>query len=279
MAPRSLGLAPAGMGRGGARGAHPELVFMALYSLVIWIVGSTLQAVLLLRARQGRFLCRFPLFFSYVGYTLAASLVGCSIWRLLPNFYPPYYWFQMLIVMLAEFAVLVEISDHIFEPLPAIRRFGRLLVICLSATFLVLYILPSLIHPKPSGAALLEITLRLSVTKAAIAALLLAAVGYYRLPIGRNVGGLMLGFGLYHGVFISAFSAASAFGKLYGQVLWLVPPLGTDICLLVWTVAMWRPEPVLVNAARFGGRAVSTGESLSYQLGRFNAALTKLLQK
>jgi hypothetical protein len=267
------------MGEDGANGVRPVLVLMAAYSLAVWIVGTILQAVLLLRARQGRFVSRFPLFFSYVGYTLAGSVVGCSIWWLLASFYPTFYWFYFLTMLLAEFAVLVEISDHIFEPVPAIRRLGRLLVLCLSATFLVLYILPSLIHPRPSGAALLEITLRLSVTKAGIVAVLLIAAEYYRLPIQRDVGGLMLGFGLYHGVYIAALSAAGAFGKTYAQVLWFILPLGFTLCLLVWTIALWRSEPVLANAARIGGRAAPTGEPLSYQLGRFNTVLTRLLLK
>lgn len=252
---------------------------MALFSWSIWITGTALQAVLLLRARQGRFLSRFPVYFSYLGCALAVTLAGHSIRWLIPRFYPTFYWFSYLTILLVEFGVLVEISDHIFEPVPAIRMLGRFLFICVAAAFLVAYIMPALIHPKPSESALLEITLRLSVTKAVIAVVLLAAAWYYRLLLGRNVGGLMLGFGLYHGVYIAVLSAFGTFGNSYAPVLWFALPLGSTLCLMVWTIAMWRFEPVRRRAPKFQALGGTRAEPLSYQLDRFNTVLTRLLQK
>jgi hypothetical protein len=267
------------MGSGGASGACPVLVAMPSLSLAIWITGIVLEAVLLLRGRQERTLSRFPLFFSYIGYALAGSLVAFPVYWLLPNFYPTYYWFYFLVSLLAEFAVVAEISDQIFAPLPAIRWLGRFIVFGISALSLVLYILPSLLRPKPSDAAFLDLTLRLSLAKASIIVVVMAAVRYYRLPLKRNVAGLMLGFGLYLGICIAVYSAAASFGKFYARVLWFASPLGFMICLLVWTIALWWREPIPARIPQFGDRAVPGSKPLSYQLDRFNSLLTRFLQK
>jgi hypothetical protein len=119
---------------------------MPLLSLAIWITGIVLESALVLRAWQQRALSHFPLFFSYICYGLAGCLVAFPVYWLLPNFYPTYYWFYFLVSLLAEFAVVAEISDQTFSPLPAIRWLGRFIVFGISALSLVLYILPSLLR-------------------------------------------------------------------------------------------------------------------------------------
>ncbi len=49
------------------------------------------------------------------------------IYWLYPQVYPSAYWIYYLVSILVEFTVLVEISDQIFQPFPAIRNLGRAL--------------------------------------------------------------------------------------------------------------------------------------------------------
>jgi uncharacterized membrane protein len=134
------------------------------------------------------------------------------------------------------------------------------------------------IHSTLSPAPL-DLTLRLSMAKASIIVVVMAAARHYRLPLKRNAAGLMLGFGLYQATCITALSAAGTFGKLYAHVLWFMLPLGFTVCLLVWTIALWRHESIPASIPTSSDRAVPGAQPLSYQLDRFNSLLMRLLQK
>jgi len=253
---------------------------MEAYSVALWIIGLALEATLILRAKQRGFLWRFPLFYSYMAYVFAGSALTFLISWVRPHHYATCFWFYFLALLLAEFAVIMEISDHIFEPFPAIRRLGRFITIVVSATLLLLYVLPSLLQPRSSSVALLDFALRASLTKGLIIAALLAAAFYYRLSLSKNVAGLMLGFALYLSVYVASLAAAGTFGKaLYANVLRFMNPLAYALCLVVWTITMWQFEPVLLTSPKPGEPAEETSEALSYRLERFNTALTKLLRK
>ena len=60
----------------------------------------------------------------------AAVLGMYLIYWLDPQVYPSAYWIYYLVSILVEFTVLVEISDQIFRPFPAIRNLGRAVDSC-----------------------------------------------------------------------------------------------------------------------------------------------------
>jgi len=253
---------------------------MEMYSLIIGVIGLILEAALILRGRRSGLLRQFSLFYSYITFYFSVSLAIFLIYWLRQDFYPLAYWFCYLVSLLAEFAILLEISDHIFEPYAAIRQLGRFLTVCICAVLCVLYILPSFLHQRSTSEALLEFSLRTSLTKVVIICALAAAARYFRLPLGRNVAGLMMGFGLYLSVYMANFAAAQSFGRaLYADILRFIGPLGSILCLAVWTVAMWQPASVSTSRRKLGDAGHRSWEELSYKLVRFNRTLTRLLRK
>ncbi len=253
---------------------------MEIYSTSLWIVSLALKAILILRAIQGRVFNLFPLFYSYIIYTFAASLLLFPVYWLRPQRYATSYWLYYLVLLLAEFAVLMEISDHIFEPFPAIRGLGRLITVGTSALFFLIYVLPSMLRAGSSSPALLDFALRTSLTKGVIVAALVVAAWYYRLPMPRRIRGLVLGFALYLGVYITTYAAAETFGRaLYANVLRTIPPFAYTLCLLVWTISMWKFERQPERILEPGVAADRNQEALNDQLAELNRLLTRLLQK
>jgi hypothetical protein len=177
-----------------------------------------------------------------------------------------------------EFAVLVEISDHIFQPFRAIRNLGRSLTVLLSSALGLAYVLPAILSSHGMRPALLDFALRASLTKAIILAALFYAARHFGLKLGRNVAGLMLGFSIYVGVNIANFACDKQFGNLYSGILWVMSPVAYTLCLLVWTGALWNlapmPETRTVPIA-----ADSDSEGLVLELTRFNNALSRFLHK
>ena len=250
------------------------------YSLAIALLGYILGGVLLFRAARGEFLSRFVLFYSYVVYVLCGSAMANVVSWLRPEYYASAFWYYFLVALLAEFAVVVEISDHLFEPYPAIQRLGRLLAVFICSTLFLFYVFPSFTHAHSSSLALFDFIKRTTITKALIILAVLAAARYYRLSLGKNISGMMAGFSIYLGVTIANVSLAEVYGRaVYGRTFGVVGPLSTTLCLLVWTASLWRYEPIMLIHRRVHDGNEENPEPLDRQLGRFNTALTRLLRR
>lgn len=230
---------------------------------------------------RGRFLPQFPLFYSYLGFVFCGSAASYYLLRRFwPEHYASFYWVYFLITLLAEFAVLAEASDHIFEPYPPIRRLGRLLTLCTCTILVSAYIVPSFMEHRPLRATIFDLVKRASLTKAVIILILLAAARYYRLPLGKNISGLMLGFSVYLATNVTNFALMESYGPdLYYRTFVIILPLSYTLSLLVWTIALWRYEPALTEGRGTRGGGEGSSRSMTYQLGRFDTALTKLLRK
>ncbi len=253
---------------------------MEAYRAALSMVSFMLEATLLFRSHRDKFLSQFPLFYSYVAYVLCGSAAAYVVYLLTPVYYPAVYWFHFLITLIAEFAVLVEVSDHMFNPYPAIRRLGRLLAIGVSITFFFFYILPPLLAPRPPDVAIIDLVKRSSLTKAVVIIFLLSAARYYRTPLGTNVSGILLGFSAYLATNVANFALLERYGRaLYGRTFSNIIPLSYTLALLVWTRALWRYEPGFPNGQTFRQHGEKTDEPMSYRLGRFNTALTRLLRR
>jgi hypothetical protein len=252
---------------------------MNLYSLAIGITGSVLQIVLLWRGWRCGLFSRFPLFYSYIAYLFFGSTMAFLISQTYPAYYPTFYWRFFLVLVLVEFGVLVEISDHMFNPYPAIRRLGRFLAGCVCGIF-SFYIVSALMQRRSLSVTTFDLFKRVSITKAVIIIVLLTMARYYRLPVGKNVAGLMLGFSVYLGINIANFALAETFGRaVYSGLFAVVTPLSFTVCLLMWTIKVWRYEPVLPEAGRLTGVAHKVSEPVIYQIDRLNQTLTRVLRR
>ena len=211
---------------------------------------------------------------------LLSGVVVTAMYLSVSPYYPYAAWFRLLMSILIEFAVVVEISDHIFKSYPVIRLLGRSLALGICAVFFVLYVLPSLVESQRASLIMLDFVKRTSLTKAVAVFSLLAVAHYYRVRLGRNISGIALGFCVYLGINIINFALAEAYGPVrYAQTLGVVWPLSYTIALLIWTVALWRYQPVLLTARGLPGSTRRVSEPLSDQLERFNTELTRLLRR
>ncbi len=252
---------------------------MRILGMVISLFAFSLEGLMILRGARTRLFRLFPLFYSYIIYIFAGSLGMYLIYWLDPRGYPPAYWIYYLLSILAEFTVLVEISDQIFRPFPAIRNLGRALTIASSIVLGLIYILPAILSSAGRRPALFDFALRASVTKAIILVVLFQVARHYGAELGRNVSGLMIGFSIYLAMTIALLAVGRAFDPaLGGNILWVMSPLASALCLVVWTVSLWERSPIPSM------RVLSTAtgrdsEAVALELNRFNDELTKYLHK
>jgi hypothetical protein len=239
-----------------------------------------LALLMIVRAVKGRYLSQFSFLFSYVIYLLLTGLVVNVLDIAGAQFYVTAFWLRFFTLVLAEFVLLLEIGDHIFRPYPALRQLGRLVTLGITLIFSSIYILPSLWAGRPTNIAILDLMKRSTLTKGIIIIALVAVARACRIRLGRNVAGLILGLAAYLTINTANFALAETYGReLYGPVFGTIGPLSQTLCVLIWTVALWRVEPVSASA----GAAVTPGgeiiEPLPDRLGRFNTAVGRFLKR
>ena len=253
---------------------------MTFFSFALWFTSLSLEATLLLRARQGRFLTQFPIFYSYIFFVLITDAACYAVNFLIPEYYASAFWFCFTVWLVAEFAVLLEVSDHIFEPYPPIRRLGRLLTACICLVFFVVYVIPPLLQSRSSRAAIFDLVKRTSLTKAVLILVLLAAARLFRLPLGKYVSGILLGFATYLSLNIANVALAEWYvPAVYGRIFAVAGPLSFVLALAIWNIALWRYETVLPGGRELLRGVESFPEPVSSWLGRYNSELIRLFRR
>jgi hypothetical protein len=246
--------------------------------MAISLCAVLFEGVLILRGAGSRLFRLFPLFYTYIIYSFCGTLIMYVIhWRF-PLVYPSAYWPWYLVSILAEFAILVEISDHIFRPFPAIRNLGRALTILVSVVLGLAYVLPTIVGHTGRSRAISSFLLRTFATKAIILVVLFYFAHLYEIQLAKNVGGLMLGFSIYVAINVTMMGSIQAFGSaLFARVIWFTEPLAFALCELVWIISLWELAPMrsvpVISAEGSDSGAVSVG------LTRFNSELSKILYK
>ncbi len=217
-----------------------------MFAYFMWWGATALGALLLVRAFKERLLRRYPLFYSYIAWALLADLAGFYFYGAPPGFYQKFYWSAELVSVLAAYGVILEIYKRALEnyPGPAHRAQSLLLfVVFVTAAKVVVDTLGS-----PSGSWVLgiaELGRNLRNVQGALLIVLLGLFGYYRIPAGRNLRGLMCGYGFFIATSISSLAIRSRLPNELSLLMQKLQPVLYLIALLIWCVALWsyRPEP------------------------------------
>jgi len=253
---------------------------MESFFFALAMLSFALEATLLLRAWRGGFLSQLPIFYSYILFVLSTSTVNYLIYFLFPKYYASAYWFCFIFWLVAEFAVLAEASDHIFKPYQPIRRLGRIITMSVCVAFFIVYIAPPLLQAQSSKAAMLELVKRSSLTKAVLIVVLLGAASLYRLPLGKNVSGLMLGFATFLAINMANMALDERYGSAgYAGIFAVVGPVSFVLALAIWNIALWRYEPAWPGGRDFSQGVESFSEPVGNRLGKYDHELMRFFRR
>jgi hypothetical protein len=252
----------------------PVLVDVAI--VLFYLCGS----IVVVRAvKEGHF-ARYAFFHSYLVFLLVTGLVGLGIRSFIPRYFPYYFWLHFLTVMIAEFALLVQIGDHVLTSYPALRSLGRLLTLGITLAFSVAFILPPLLEVRPRPIAIFDLVKRSALTKGFILFLLVALAGYLRIPLGRNITGIAAGLMAYLAINTANFALAERLGRAdYGQVFSIIGPWSQTLMVLIWAVGLWKYEPVGIPSPLTATNRQQTEEPLLDRLDRYNNTLNRMIRR
>jgi hypothetical protein len=251
---------------------------MEILSQVVAYLALLIEVVILVRAIQSKNFAKYSMFYAYLLTVLVASVflqiakpaVSVPVYAVL-------YWRLELVTVALGCGVIIEISGRVFARHLSLDRFVKwVAIITFGAIFLVFVMhVAFLPHWKPvASPAELELELRIAQAIALLSIVFLT--GYYGFEIGKNMKGLILGFGVYVGASIISLTLRFFIGIWFSLVWRIIEPFSYIAALLIWMVALWSyepapaspPEPTDIDYRRLAGRTRQALGSIQEQLDR-----------
>jgi len=211
---------------------------------ILWWVGNALLTLVLARAAMAGFFRKYRAFYFYVSYVLLESLLRFLVYIFHPNAYQIFYWSTQFLSVALGYCVIWEIYRQALVDYPGAARMAR----CLLSVIFIAVVAKVFVNTR-SGAvwSLAETTAVLERNLRTVQAVLLIAIVallfYYGIPIGRNLRGMILGYGLFIGVSVISLSVQSYFWEKL-RLWWEYPQaIAYFITLLIWCATLWSYQP------------------------------------
>jgi len=211
-----------------------------MFAKLIWSTAITLEVVILLRGALTGLLKKYPLFFTYIACVLLAEIIGLLTRAWAPRLYEPLYWPADLATILASYAVMVEIFRWSTRHKPGIRRLTQRALLTVFA-ITVAYTASNFVNGKFSSAsrAVAALGRDLRYVEAAVLLLMLWLLLRYRIPLGRNLRGLLIGYFLWVSINVVNLALWFVPGNEFSNLLRGLLPTTYVLTLGVWCVALW----------------------------------------
>lgn len=206
--------------------------------------GPALELLILLRAARSRFIRKYPFFYSYIFCVLIIDCVSNPVHGFDHSHYTVWYWATQFLTLIVGYGIILEISNHALEAYPGAERCSRYLVIALFAIIFGYVAVQGLLSTHWSPAATnAELERDLRMVQALLLVSILFVVSYFRIALGKNLKGIILGYGLFLGTSVIILAIQSYAGKSF-QAIWNISqPFFYLASLVFWTVALWSYQP------------------------------------
>jgi hypothetical protein len=235
---------------------------------LIWWLGIVLEAGLLVRGLVGGHLRKYPFFFGYVGLVLALDCASFFYFHAGPRAYYYWYWGAQAVTLIVGYGIVLEIFRKSLSTYPGADRLGRYLVLGLFAVvFAYVGIRAGLRAGWSPATTVSELERDLRAVEALALATICLVIGYFRIPLGRNLKGLISGFGFFIASSVISLAVRSFMGQRFEGTFLYLQPICYLVTLGIWTATMWayepNPEPEALAAhADYETLAASTREAL-----------------
>lgn len=206
----------------------------------ISLIGVFLIGVILARSLKEQMFGRYPVFYSYLAYVLAQSVIRFSAYAVRPSLYADIYWYTEFLGILVGCGVIWEIYSQALATYAGVVRVARASIILAILMALVWVWIARSAQASPplalDAAADLDRTLRGVQTIFLI--LLVTLLLYYAIPLGRNLKGMVVGYGAYVGITMVALGVRHLVG-----VELQVQPFAYTLALIIWCATLWSYVP------------------------------------
>jgi len=215
---------------------------------LIWWSAIALEIAILFRGAKTALLRKYPLFYAYIACVLVLEFARVSCSALAPNFYPAFYWYTEPLTIVSSYAVLFEIFRRPLVYNPAVARLAQpllVVVFILTATYAASDLLNGGLPSLPRVTA--ELGRDLRYVEGTLLLVMLWLFGRYRVSLGRNFLGLIVGYSILIGLDVINLAFFFLPGNEFSIGLRKLVPVIYIVTLVVWCAALWssRPDPII----------------------------------
>jgi hypothetical protein len=215
-----------------------------MLSLLPWPAGLFFELLLLVGSVQIKTFTKYFYFYAYVSCIFAVSTGLYIVHSMSPSFYEAWYWPTQFAALMTGCGVVLEIVRQVLPAYPGAERIARLASCAVFAvTFFYVEWQVARRAEWTTVNATVELERDLRVIEALVLTTVLAIVFYYRIELGKNVTGMIVGFGAYVGVSVATLALRSFLGPRFNAVGGDLQPISYFFALIVWTVALWSCSP------------------------------------
>ena len=238
---------------------------------ILWWLKCGLLAWILIQGARSKLAAKYPLFFSYASFQLAVSFIGYYIRTFHPTAYLSFYWYTEFLSVALGYGVTWEIYSHTFEEYPGTRRMARYVVGCLFLVVLSKEIFSSLLlEPGAGPKHVVELERDLRTIQAILLIIALLLIVYYGISLGRNLRGLLLGYGFFIGMSVITLQLRAYLGPSFQSWWGFLQQASYIAALAVWSLALRSYQPSTVPT-----HEVELEEDYQYVAERTLQALTR----
>ncbi|HZU31605.1 MAG TPA: hypothetical protein VFB79_10840 [Candidatus Angelobacter sp.] len=212
--------------------------------LLLAICGTTLQICLFIQLLRLRAYQQFPIFCTYVGFSILSAVVATATNHHVKTYFYVYWTSEAFYVVLS-FLVIQEAFRSVFRNFYSLRGFklsfpGIGVLILFIAFIRVIFFRPH--DSNPAVVTLFSLEIAVGFLQFAVFFVFILLVRFFHMRWRQLAFGIVLGFGIASAGSLVAFLLRSEFGKNLEGVLRIMTPLSYIIGVAVWLAIFLKGE-------------------------------------
>ncbi len=251
-----------------------------MLSLLLWRAAIFLEGLILFRGFRGKTLARYPFFFAYIACAFADDILGYTYYSLTGS--ASYgYWLGEFLTLIIGCGIILEIFRCVLSPYPGAERFARIMGF---ATFVAIacfaVIFPLMMPAWSHAGTMYELARDLRTVQAILLVGLFGVIRYYGIPIGKNMRGMILGYGFFVGAALVGLAVRSFVGTPLPGTIMITQQVSYLTALLIWINALWsyHPNPVPDSSIRLEEDYEAFAARTRSTIGALRSHLTRVAQ-
>jgi hypothetical protein len=242
-----------------------------MLSLTIWCVGIVVEALLLYRGVRAHLVQRYLNFYIYALSLFLADGVLMVFYYARPALYARWTWYAGFMVLFLGCGVILEVFRQVLSAYAGAEKLARLVSSAVFGAIICFAIVYPIWSPKSSVAQALYVVVQRDFlfAQALILLVLLQVISYYGIPMGRNLKGMVLGYGQCIGVTLITLAVRAYLGAGFQEVASTLQQMSYLAALAVWLMNLWSycgnpvPEATIAPDADYDQLASRTRDMVA----------------